>query len=216
MQAGATRSGLRVAVGVVPHGVRQDIRRQDGVIDRIVMPGLDLRRHLVGVVAAVRGQAADPAHIVPRGVVFVPAIGRHSIDVGVERGLVGSQARLFIAGREHFAAGNRQRAMARIATGNYDAVIVSHRRLACARRRCGPAAQLLRARPRHGSPRPFFFPWREGLLDRAQGADLFADFDDLSAEFLKSMKLGHLMLRLAQRRWGSKSFRGSLASHSAR
>ena len=34
---------------------------------------------------------------------------------------------LFIAGREHFATGNRQRAMARIATGNYDAVIVSHR-----------------------------------------------------------------------------------------
>jgi N12 class adenine-specific DNA methylase len=37
------------------------------------------------------------------------------------------QARLFIAGREHFAAGNRQRAMARIASGTYDAVIVSHR-----------------------------------------------------------------------------------------
>src|SRR4029077_9638371 len=37
------------------------------------------------------------------------------------------QARLFIAGREHFASGNRQRAMARIARGKYDAVIVSHR-----------------------------------------------------------------------------------------
>jgi hypothetical protein len=37
------------------------------------------------------------------------------------------QARLFIAGREHFAAGNRQLAMARIASGSYDAVIVSHR-----------------------------------------------------------------------------------------
>src|SRR5436305_13616787 len=37
------------------------------------------------------------------------------------------QARLFIAGKEHFAAENRQQAMARIATGNYDAVIVSHR-----------------------------------------------------------------------------------------
>src|SRR5665213_127719 len=36
-------------------------------------------------------------------------------------------AKLFIAGRDHFATGNRQRAMARIATGNYDAVIVSHR-----------------------------------------------------------------------------------------
>jgi hypothetical protein len=37
------------------------------------------------------------------------------------------QARVFIAGRDHFATGNRQRAMARIASGNYDAVIVSHR-----------------------------------------------------------------------------------------
>jgi N12 class adenine-specific DNA methylase len=37
------------------------------------------------------------------------------------------QAHLFIAGSENFAAGNRERAMARIASGNYDAVIVSHR-----------------------------------------------------------------------------------------
>jgi hypothetical protein len=36
-------------------------------------------------------------------------------------------AKLLIAGKEHFSAGNRQQAMARIATGNYDAVIVSHR-----------------------------------------------------------------------------------------
>jgi len=34
---------------------------------------------------------------------------------------------LFIAGKDHFATENRQQAMARIATGNYDAVIVSHR-----------------------------------------------------------------------------------------
>ena len=38
-----------------------------------------------------------------------------------------NQAKLFIAGREHFATGNRQRAMARIAAGTFDAVIVSHR-----------------------------------------------------------------------------------------
>jgi N12 class adenine-specific DNA methylase len=35
-------------------------------------------------------------------------------------------AHLFVAGKEAFAAGNRQKAMSRIATGNYDAVIVSH------------------------------------------------------------------------------------------
>ena len=37
------------------------------------------------------------------------------------------QANLFVAGRDQFSNGNRQRAMARIATGNYDAVIVSFR-----------------------------------------------------------------------------------------
>ncbi len=35
-------------------------------------------------------------------------------------------ANIFVAGREAFAAGNRQKAMSRIATGTYDAVIVSH------------------------------------------------------------------------------------------
>jgi len=37
------------------------------------------------------------------------------------------QANIFVAGKEHFTAGNRQKAMARIATGNYDAVIISHK-----------------------------------------------------------------------------------------
>src|SRR5271170_3859668 len=37
------------------------------------------------------------------------------------------QAHIFVAGKDAFAAGNRQKAMARIATGNYDAVIVSHK-----------------------------------------------------------------------------------------
>jgi len=35
-------------------------------------------------------------------------------------------AHIFVAGKEVFAAGNRQKAMSRIATGTYDAVIVSH------------------------------------------------------------------------------------------
>ena len=37
------------------------------------------------------------------------------------------QANILVAGKEDFTTGNRQKAMARIATGNYDAVIVSHR-----------------------------------------------------------------------------------------
>ena len=36
------------------------------------------------------------------------------------------QANVFVAGKDLFTTGNRQKAMARIATGNYDAVIVSH------------------------------------------------------------------------------------------
>jgi N12 class adenine-specific DNA methylase len=35
-------------------------------------------------------------------------------------------AQIFVAGKEAFATGNRQKAMSRIATGRYDAVIVSH------------------------------------------------------------------------------------------
>jgi hypothetical protein len=37
------------------------------------------------------------------------------------------EARLFVAGKDHFETSNRPQAMARITTGNYDAVIVSHR-----------------------------------------------------------------------------------------
>src|SRR5204862_742494 len=37
------------------------------------------------------------------------------------------QANLFIAGKDFFTTGNREKAMARIATGSYDAVIVSHK-----------------------------------------------------------------------------------------
>ena len=36
-------------------------------------------------------------------------------------------ANIFVAGKDAFTAGNRQKAMSRIATGNYDAVIVSHK-----------------------------------------------------------------------------------------
>src|SRR5580698_7735078 len=36
------------------------------------------------------------------------------------------QANIFVAGKDYFSTGNRQKAMSRIATGNFDAVIVSH------------------------------------------------------------------------------------------
>jgi hypothetical protein len=37
------------------------------------------------------------------------------------------QARSFVAGKDHFSMGTRGLAMAQIATGNYDDVLVSHR-----------------------------------------------------------------------------------------
>src|SRR5438105_11600942 len=37
------------------------------------------------------------------------------------------QANIFVAGKEHFQAGKREQAMARIATGSFDAVIISHK-----------------------------------------------------------------------------------------
>src|SRR5205085_6671969 len=37
------------------------------------------------------------------------------------------QANLFVAGKDFFTTGKREKAMARIATGNYDAVIISHK-----------------------------------------------------------------------------------------
>src|SRR5256886_10065336 len=37
------------------------------------------------------------------------------------------QANIFVAGKDFFTAGNREKAMARIASGNFDAVIISHR-----------------------------------------------------------------------------------------
>jgi N12 class adenine-specific DNA methylase len=37
------------------------------------------------------------------------------------------QANIFVAGKDFFTTGNREKAMARIATGNYDAVIISHK-----------------------------------------------------------------------------------------
>src|SRR5438477_8058056 len=37
------------------------------------------------------------------------------------------QANIFVAGKDFFAKGFRERAMARIATGSFDAVIISHK-----------------------------------------------------------------------------------------
>src|ERR1700688_2410548 len=104
-------------------------RHQKDAVWRVVQSGSTLLAHVVGAgktwtmaAAAMEmrrlGLAKKPMFVVPN----------HLVEQwGAEFLKVYPQARLFIAGREHFATGNRQRAMARIATGNYDAVIVSHR-----------------------------------------------------------------------------------------
>ena len=104
-------------------------RHQKDAVWRIVQSGGTLLAHVVGAgktwtmaAAAMEmrrlGLAKKPMFVVPN----------HLVEQwGAEFLKLYPQARLFVAGRDHFANGNRQRAMARIASGTYDAVIVSHR-----------------------------------------------------------------------------------------
>ena len=102
---------------------------QKDAVWRILQGGSPLLAHVVGAgktwtmtAAAMELRRLDlakkPMFVVPN----------HLVDQwGAEFLKLYPQARLFVAGKDHFETGNRQQAMARIATGNYDAVIVSHR-----------------------------------------------------------------------------------------
>jgi N12 class adenine-specific DNA methylase len=117
---GMVRTSLRDG-DLAPH--------QKNAVWRILQGGSPLLAHVVGAgktwtltAAAMELRRLDlakkPMFIVPN----------HVVDQwGTEFLKLYPQARLFVAGRDHFETGNRQQAMARIATGNYDAVIVSHR-----------------------------------------------------------------------------------------
>ena len=117
---GMVRTGLRDG-DLAPH--------QKDAVWRILQGGSPLLAHVVGAgktwtmtAAAMElrrlNLAKKPMFVVPN----------HLVDQwGAEFLKLYPQARLFVAGKEHFETGNRQQAMARIATGNYDAVIVSHR-----------------------------------------------------------------------------------------
>ena len=118
-----------------PGMVREHLRDRDlgshqkDAVWRVLQSRSTLLAHVVGAgktwtmtAAAMElrrlGLAKKPMFVVPN----------HLVEQwGAEFLKLYPQAKIFIAGREHFAAGNRQRAMARIASGNYDAVIVSHR-----------------------------------------------------------------------------------------
>ena len=117
---GMVRTSLRDG-DLAPH--------QKNAVWRIFQGGSPLLAHVVGAgktwtmtAAAMELRRLDlakkPMFVVPN----------HLVDQwGAEFLKLYPQARLFIAGKDHFATENRQQAMARIATGNYDAVIVSHR-----------------------------------------------------------------------------------------
>jgi len=119
----------------LPGMVRTSLRdgdlspHQKNAVWRILQGGSPLLAHVVGAgktwtmtAAAMELRrlelAKKPMFVVPN----------HLVDQwGAEFLKLYPQARLFVAGKDHFESGNRQQAMARIATGNYDAVIVAHR-----------------------------------------------------------------------------------------
>jgi N12 class adenine-specific DNA methylase len=108
---------------------RNDLdKHQKDAVWRALQSDNTLLAHCVGagktaVMAAIAmemrrlGLAAKPMIVVPN----------HLVDQwGAAFLALYPHAQLFVAGKELFAAGNRQKAMSRIATGTYDAVIVSH------------------------------------------------------------------------------------------
>ncbi len=119
----------------LPGMVRTSLRdgdlatHQKNAVWRILQGGSPLLAHVVGAgktwtmtAAAMElrrlNLAKKPMFVVPN----------HLVDQwGAEFLKLYPQARLLVAGKDDFANGKRQHAMARIATGNYDAVIVSHR-----------------------------------------------------------------------------------------
>lgn len=117
---GMVRTSLRDG-DLAPH--------QKNAVWRILQGGSPLLAHVVGAgktwtmtAAAMELRRLDlakkPMFVVPN----------HLVDQwGAEFLKLYPQARLFVAGKDNFETGKRQEAMARIATGNYDAVIVSHR-----------------------------------------------------------------------------------------
>src|ERR1700727_2663181 len=108
---------------------RNDLdKHQKAAVWRVLQNDNTLLAHCVGAgktavmtVSAMEmkrlGLAAKPMIVVPN----------HLVDQwGAAFLALYPHAQLFVAGKEAFAAGNRQKAMSRIATGTYDAVIVSH------------------------------------------------------------------------------------------
>ena len=118
-----------------PGMVREHLRDRDlashqkNSVWRTLQSGSTLLAHVVGA-GKTWTMAASAMEMRRMGLAKKPmfVVPNHLVEQwGAEFLKLYPQAKLFIAGKDHFAAGNRQRAMARIASGTYDAVIVSHR-----------------------------------------------------------------------------------------
>jgi len=104
-------------------------RHQKDAVWRIVQSGSTLLAHVVGA-GKTWTMAASAMEMRRMGLCKKPmfVVPNHLVEQwGAEFLKLYPQARIFVAGKEHFASRNRKRAMARIASGTYDAVIVSHR-----------------------------------------------------------------------------------------
>jgi N12 class adenine-specific DNA methylase len=106
---------------------------QKNAIWRILQDGTALLWHVVGAGKSwtMAGAAMELRRLgLARKPMFV--VPNHLVDQwGAEFLKLYPQANLFIAGKHHFVKEHRKRAMARIATNEFDAVIVSHRSFEC-------------------------------------------------------------------------------------
>jgi len=104
-------------------------RHQKNAVWRILQSGSTLLAHVVGA-GKTWSMAASVMELRRMGLAKKPmlVVPNHLVEQwGAAFLQLYPHAKLFVATKDHFTNGNRQRAMARIATGNYDAVIVSHR-----------------------------------------------------------------------------------------
>jgi N12 class adenine-specific DNA methylase len=102
---------------------------QKNAVWRILQGDSTLLAHCVGAgktwIMTAAAMEAKRIGLVKKSMVVVP---NHLVEQwGTAFLQLYPQANIFVAGKEHFQSGKRQKAMSRIATGNYDAVIVSHK-----------------------------------------------------------------------------------------
>jgi N12 class adenine-specific DNA methylase len=105
-----------------------DKHQKDGVW-RILQNDNTLLAHCVGAgktaILTAAAMELKRLHLANKPMIVVP---NHLVEQwGAAFLALYPNAHIYVAGKDAFAAGHRQKAMSRIATGNYDAVIVSHK-----------------------------------------------------------------------------------------